>query len=191
MSRTCGGATDGPPPVQVMRNSDRSRRDAPPVLKSGGKWPCVTLHVPPDVTPVQQLTGSAAASSEALCGALDAAAAQHAPPSESGSSEAAGEESSDDGDTAAAQEQALPQDETPGTSAADKSGAACKYRANAQARGASQRAWCAQSRGIDSTRNGTCMVVFSGQRARVAAPSACYHKHLTRVACAQRRRNVR
>ena len=88
--------------VQVMRNPDSSRRGNPPVLKSGEKWPCVTLHVPPNVTPVQHVMGAAAASSAELCAAVDAAAAQYAAPADCDASQSGGEGASVVGEEAAA-----------------------------------------------------------------------------------------
>jgi hypothetical protein len=40
-----------------MKHSDSQRIGAKPVLKSGGRWPCLTLHEPPDLEPTLKLDG--------------------------------------------------------------------------------------------------------------------------------------
>ena len=37
--------------LQIMKAASSQRRDAKPVLKSGGKWPAITLHTPPILQP--------------------------------------------------------------------------------------------------------------------------------------------
>eukprot|EP00892_Ulva_mutabilis_P002327 jgi/Ulvmu1/12095/UM084_0020.1 len=46
---------------QVMAPSKSARRGALPVLKSGGRWPCITVHEPPLLQPAATFKGDAAA----------------------------------------------------------------------------------------------------------------------------------
>jgi hypothetical protein len=55
-----------------MKRSESRRKGAPPVLKSGFKWPCVTLHEPPSLEPSSLLFGKPAMAVDGILAAIDA-----------------------------------------------------------------------------------------------------------------------
>lgn len=59
-----------------MNRSESRRRGALPVLKSGGRWPCITVHDPPSLQPAHRFEGDGAAA--ALADHLAALAAEAA-----------------------------------------------------------------------------------------------------------------
>ena len=48
---------------KVMRKPESNRQGAKPVLKDGRKWPCFTVHIAPDLQPIEVLAGTHAVNS--------------------------------------------------------------------------------------------------------------------------------